>query len=107
MSIDESTVRAVLGLARLELPGSSAGGPNEEENRRAVEVMVDEFSKIVDYMAILGEADVEGIEPLYSPMIDPQPPRPDEPVADPAKSEAILKEAPELVGRYFSVPRIF
>jgi aspartyl-tRNA(Asn)/glutamyl-tRNA(Gln) amidotransferase subunit C len=69
--------------------------------------MAEEFSKIVDYMAILDEADTEGVEPLYSPMLDPQPPREDVPRSEEGRSDAILREAPELVGRYFSVPRCF
>ncbi|MDR1049607.1 MAG: Asp-tRNA(Asn)/Glu-tRNA(Gln) amidotransferase subunit GatC [Deltaproteobacteria bacterium] len=104
MPLDEKAVLAVVGLARLEPPerpesDSAAADP--------VAAMVSEFAKIVDYMAILNEAETEGVEPMYSPMIEPQPPRPDEPRRDAGKADDILGQAPERVGRYFSVPRIF
>jgi aspartyl-tRNA(Asn)/glutamyl-tRNA(Gln) amidotransferase subunit C len=98
MGIDETTARAVAGLARLELAGTDEGD---------VRALVEEFSRIVGYMDILAEADTEGVEPLYSPMVDPEPPRPDEPAWDGRKAEDILGQAPERVGRFFSVPRVF
>ena len=102
MAIDENTARAVADLARLEL-----AGPSGEIDQGRLRALVEEFSKIVGYMDILAEAPTGGVEPLYSPMLDPQPPRPDVPSLDSRKAEAILDEAPERVGRYFSVPRIF
>ncbi|MDR1297710.1 MAG: Asp-tRNA(Asn)/Glu-tRNA(Gln) amidotransferase subunit GatC [Deltaproteobacteria bacterium] len=104
MPLDEKAVLAVVRLARLdppERPESDSGGADP------VAAMVSEFAKIVDYMAILNEAETEGVEPMYSPMIEPQPPRPDEPRRDADKADDILGQAPERVGRYFSVPRIF
>ncbi|MDR3135237.1 MAG: Asp-tRNA(Asn)/Glu-tRNA(Gln) amidotransferase subunit GatC [Deltaproteobacteria bacterium] len=98
MSIDENTAKTVASLARLELGDSDPG---------RAKALVEEFSKIVGYMDILSEAPTEGVAPLYSPMVDPLPPRADEPVRDPQKADAILGQAPERVGRYFSVPRIF
>jgi aspartyl-tRNA(Asn)/glutamyl-tRNA(Gln) amidotransferase subunit C len=68
--------------------------------------MVSEFEKIVGYMAILGEVDTAGVEPLYSPMIDPQPARPDVPREGPGIADELLAQAPERVGRLFSVPRV-
>jgi aspartyl/glutamyl-tRNA(Asn/Gln) amidotransferase C subunit len=102
MAIDEDTVRTVAKLARLDL--AEAGGQVDQGHLKA---LVEEFSKIVGYMDILSEARTEGVEPLYSPMIDPQPPREDIPVRDGLKATEILEQAPERVGRYFSVPRIF
>jgi aspartyl-tRNA(Asn)/glutamyl-tRNA(Gln) amidotransferase subunit C len=89
---------AVAKLARLDL----------KMDLKALDKLARDFERIVSYMDILSEADVTGVEPMYSPMIDPLGSRPDEPSPpDPAKSEAILAEAPERVGRYFSVPRLF
>jgi aspartyl-tRNA(Asn)/glutamyl-tRNA(Gln) amidotransferase subunit C len=103
MGIDETAARAVALLARLELGGGAKG----EEAAGRLEALVAEFSKIVSYMDILSEADAEGVEPLYSPMVDPQPPREDAPAADAGKADDILGQAPERIGRYFSVPRVF
>ncbi|MDR1676920.1 MAG: Asp-tRNA(Asn)/Glu-tRNA(Gln) amidotransferase subunit GatC [Deltaproteobacteria bacterium] len=99
MTIDETTARTVANLARLELA--------QEVGEERLQALVEEFSKIVGYMDILSEAQTEGVEPLYSPMIDPQLPRSDNPVLDSQKADDILSQAPERVGRYFSVPRIF
>jgi aspartyl-tRNA(Asn)/glutamyl-tRNA(Gln) amidotransferase subunit C len=123
MPLDKSTVLAVIRLARLKLPIESvpeASGTQEQLTAGAstealetipatgpMKAMVEEFAKIVDYMAILGEAQTAGVEPMYSPMLEPQPPRVDEHVTDPDRAEAILGQAPQRVGRYFSVPRIF
>ncbi|MDR2368325.1 MAG: Asp-tRNA(Asn)/Glu-tRNA(Gln) amidotransferase subunit GatC [Deltaproteobacteria bacterium] len=103
MAINENDARAVANLARLEL-GETAGQVADPARLKA---LVDEFSKIVAYMDILNGAPTEGVEPLYSPMTDPLPPRADEPARDGQKADELLGQAPERVGRYFSVPRIF
>jgi aspartyl/glutamyl-tRNA(Asn/Gln) amidotransferase C subunit len=99
MSLDDKAAKTVAMLARLSLGG-------EEASETQTEAIVSEFAKIVGYMDILGEADASGVEPMYSPMIDPQPARPDIPRADLGKADEILAQAPELVGRFFSVPKI-
>ncbi|MDR2455865.1 MAG: Asp-tRNA(Asn)/Glu-tRNA(Gln) amidotransferase subunit GatC [Deltaproteobacteria bacterium] len=99
MSLDDKAAKTVARLARLSLGGDAASDAETE-------AMVSEFAKIVGYMDILGEADAKGVEPMYSPMIDPQPARPDIPREDPSKADEILAQAPELVGRFFSVPKI-
>jgi aspartyl-tRNA(Asn)/glutamyl-tRNA(Gln) amidotransferase subunit C len=98
MSLDEGAARAVARLARLRL--------EEEGSDAAAEAMAEEFAKIVGYMDILSEVDTKGVEPLYSPMLDPQPPRPDVPRSGPGRADEILSQAPERVGRFFAVPRI-
>jgi aspartyl-tRNA(Asn)/glutamyl-tRNA(Gln) amidotransferase subunit C len=66
------------------------------------------MSKIVGYMEILNECETSGVEPMYSPMADPQPPREDIPrEAGEGSGDWILDGAPETFGRFFSVPRIF
>jgi aspartyl-tRNA(Asn)/glutamyl-tRNA(Gln) amidotransferase subunit C len=102
MAIDKTTVRTVADLARLEL-----AGPGGRIDEASTEALVSEFVKIVGFIDVLAEAPTQGVEPLYSPMIDPQPPRADVPVTDARKADDILGEAPERIGRYFSVPRIF
>ena len=99
MSLDEKAAKTVARLARLSLGGEGA-------SEASISAMVDEFAKIGGYMDILAEAEAGGVEPLYSPMIDPQPARPDIPREGPGKADEILAQAPELVGRFFSVPKI-
>ncbi|MDR3153137.1 MAG: Asp-tRNA(Asn)/Glu-tRNA(Gln) amidotransferase subunit GatC [Deltaproteobacteria bacterium] len=91
--------RAAAALARLNL------GEDPEEAGR----LEGDLAKIVGYMDILKECDTSGVEPMYSPMLDPQPPRPDEPRqgGGGASPDSILEAAPETFGRFFSVPRVF
>jgi aspartyl-tRNA(Asn)/glutamyl-tRNA(Gln) amidotransferase subunit C len=103
MPIDENTVRKIASLARLEL----GGGQGQEVDPDRERVLIEEFTKLVGYIDILSEAQTDGVEPLYSPMLEPQPPRSDEVARDQEKADSILDGAPERVGRYFSVPRIF
>ncbi|MDR2350784.1 MAG: aspartyl/glutamyl-tRNA amidotransferase subunit C [Deltaproteobacteria bacterium] len=80
-AIDEKTALAIAKLARLDLREGLAPGTEEAELKKLVE----EFGKIVGYMDILGEVDTEGVEPLYSPMVEPRPPREDAPFTAAAK----------------------
>ena len=103
MEIDEKTVRGIAELSRLEL----APGLPEEEEKRELAKLTEEFGKIVGYMDILSEAGTEGVEPLYSPMAEPQPPREDIPREHSEETaEWILKDAPMTFGRFFAVPKI-
>ncbi|MDR2443733.1 MAG: Asp-tRNA(Asn)/Glu-tRNA(Gln) amidotransferase subunit GatC [Deltaproteobacteria bacterium] len=101
MSIDERTARAIARLARLSLDSDEA-----ENSQNDLAKLVEDFSKIVGYMDILNEAETNGVEPLYSPMLEPEPPRPDVPRANEGVADLLLSQAPEKVGRYFSVPKI-
>ncbi|MDR1546050.1 MAG: aspartyl/glutamyl-tRNA amidotransferase subunit C [Deltaproteobacteria bacterium] len=100
MGVDAAAAAALARLVRLELGG---GGAGDEALK-----LIEDFGKIVGYMDILEQADVAGVEPLYSPMIEPLPPRADEPrePGEPSAAESLLAEAPERVGRFFAVPKI-
>jgi aspartyl-tRNA(Asn)/glutamyl-tRNA(Gln) amidotransferase subunit C len=103
--IDEKTAKAISELSRLQL---AFGLPPEKEKEELMK-LTEEFSKIVGYMDILEEADTEGIEPLYSPMLEPQPPREDVPRPASLEEEGadwILDGAPMTFGRFFAVPKI-
>jgi aspartyl-tRNA(Asn)/glutamyl-tRNA(Gln) amidotransferase subunit C len=103
--IDEKTAKGISVLSRLDL---TLGLPPEKEGEE-LQKLTEEFSKIVGYMDILAEVDTSGVEPLYSPMIDPQPPREDIPRTEDSqeqRSEWILDDAPMTFGRFFAVPRI-
>ncbi|MDR3203792.1 MAG: Asp-tRNA(Asn)/Glu-tRNA(Gln) amidotransferase subunit GatC [Deltaproteobacteria bacterium] len=95
--LDEKSAKAVAELARLELVDSDSHSRGN---------IVDDFVKIVGYMDILAHAQTEGVDPLYCPIIEAQPPRADEPKSRPGLADKILEEAPERVGRFFAVPRI-
>ncbi|MDR0549128.1 MAG: Asp-tRNA(Asn)/Glu-tRNA(Gln) amidotransferase subunit GatC [Deltaproteobacteria bacterium] len=98
MAIPSDAALKIAKLARLDL----------KMDLKALDKLTHDFDRIVSYMDILSLADTTGVMPMYSPMIEPVGPREDAPLPpDPEKSEAILGEAPETVGRYFSVPRLF
>ncbi|MDR2340179.1 MAG: Asp-tRNA(Asn)/Glu-tRNA(Gln) amidotransferase GatCAB subunit C [Deltaproteobacteria bacterium] len=105
MPVDLKTAKAIAALARLEL----APGVPEGEAQDALGKLVGEFGKIVGYMDILGELDTSEVEPLYSPMLEPETPREDVPAKGDARlsdADDILGIAPELSGRFFVVPRV-
>jgi aspartyl/glutamyl-tRNA(Asn/Gln) amidotransferase C subunit len=105
MPVDVKTAEAMAQLARLTLGAGSGGGPSPGEARR----LAGEFSKIVGYMDILDGCPVEGVEPMYSPMLEPQPPRGDEPLGEDERAglaDAILDGSPMLSGRFFVVPKV-
>lgn len=101
MKITLETVLAAARLARLDL----ASGLSAAEAPRALERLAGEFGGIVAYMDILAEVDTTSVEPLYSPSLDPPPPREDQP-RDSGLSQDILAEAPETKGGFFAVPAI-
>ncbi|MDR2140646.1 MAG: Asp-tRNA(Asn)/Glu-tRNA(Gln) amidotransferase subunit GatC [Deltaproteobacteria bacterium] len=97
MPVQPDIAEAMARLARLGLE------PEPEAHQR----LARDFERIVAYMDILAELDTQAVEPLWSPMVEPLGPRADEPrEPDPKKTQAILDQAPESVGRFFSVPRI-
>ena len=101
MPIDLKTVERTAELARLD----PRYGLGQEEAEAALARLAGEMADIIGYMDILREAPTAGVEPLYSPLAEAPGPRPDEPGrgADP---EELLAQAPERVGRFFSVPKI-
>ena len=95
MPLDKKTVERTVELARLRIdPDPSAAAR-----------LAEELAGIVKAIDILSEADTQGVEPLYSPMMEVAGPRPDEPGRG-AEPEALLKQAPNLAGRFFAVPKI-
>jgi aspartyl-tRNA(Asn)/glutamyl-tRNA(Gln) amidotransferase subunit C len=100
MTINSETALAMSRLARLDV-GSDESALNK---------LAEEFDRIVTYMDILSEADTQGTEPMFSPMSATAGPRPDRvysPSEKPPVADLILDQAPDRVGRFFSVPRIF
>jgi aspartyl-tRNA(Asn)/glutamyl-tRNA(Gln) amidotransferase subunit C len=84
-------VKHVAVLAGLALSGEEA------------ERFAEELSKIVEYVEMLSEADVEGVEPAVRAIARENPLRPDR-VGDTLSSEEVLGNAPESEAGLFRVP---
>jgi aspartyl-tRNA(Asn)/glutamyl-tRNA(Gln) amidotransferase subunit C len=96
MSVSKEQVLATAALARLDL--TQAGGA-------ALDRLAAQMEAIVGYMDILNRIDTSGVEPLYSPLRNAAPPRPD--LAAKTRSvEEILANAPRRQGRFFAVPPV-
>lgn len=101
MPIDLKTVLHTAELARLDL----ACGLDKDKAPAALNKLAEELAGIVGHIDILSEADTEGVEPLYTPMIDPPGPRDDQPIDSQAIKE-ILDQAPDRMGSLYVVPKI-
>ncbi|MCL2029198.1 MAG: aspartyl/glutamyl-tRNA amidotransferase subunit C [Deltaproteobacteria bacterium] len=89
MPIDLETLERAAAFARLE---KNLAGLDED------------MAGLLSAIDILNEADLGGVEPLYSPMTtEVHGLRPDEP--GPGTGE-FLSQAPALAGRFFAVPKI-
>jgi aspartyl-tRNA(Asn)/glutamyl-tRNA(Gln) amidotransferase subunit C len=75
-----------------------------EPGRRAE--MIAELEKIVGFVDILGELDVEGLDPKFSVLNTGTPMREDIPDENPETRRIILDHAPEGSSDYFVVPAI-
>jgi aspartyl-tRNA(Asn)/glutamyl-tRNA(Gln) amidotransferase subunit C len=91
--IDESEVRKVAKLARLEL--------SEAEVRE----FTGQLSAILDYVAKMNELDTEGVEPLAHCLAISNVFREDR-VGESLGPEATLANAPQRDGNFFKVPKI-
>ncbi|MBO4369340.1 MAG: Asp-tRNA(Asn)/Glu-tRNA(Gln) amidotransferase subunit GatC [Desulfovibrio sp.] len=68
-------------------------------------LFAEQFEAILDYMDVLQDVDVTGVEPLYSPVCHAFKARED--TAERVRThEEILRNAPEADEQYFIVPRI-
>lgn len=93
MALSQDEVRHVAWLARLRLTP-------EEESRFG-----EQLGRVLEYVAVLDELDVEGIEPMAHPMSAHKPERKDECRPGLSREEA-LEGAPQAVAGGFAVPRI-
>ncbi|SKA76290.1 Asp-tRNA(Asn)/Glu-tRNA(Gln) amidotransferase subunit GatC [Desulfobaculum bizertense] len=93
MKITPEQVAKVARLARLHL--------SEDEQAQ----FSGQLGNILEYMDELGQADTEGIEPLYSPIENMSCLRDDE-VRESSNRDDVMANAPESDGKYFIVPRI-
>ncbi len=93
MSVDKDTVRKIAKLARLALP----------EER--VEPMAGEINGILAWVAQLGEADVAGVEPMTSVVVQTLKWRTDA-VTEGGNADALMKNAPQGEDHFFVVPKV-
>ncbi|WDF80159.1 Asp-tRNA(Asn)/Glu-tRNA(Gln) amidotransferase subunit GatC [Mucilaginibacter sp. KACC 22773] len=93
MTIDKETVEKVAHLARLEL--------NETEKQD----MIQDMSKILDFMAKLNELDTTGVEPLIY-MTDGANVLRDDVVKQQITHEEALENAPKHDKDYFLVAKV-
>src|SRR5260221_6414694 len=93
MSIDQSTVRRIAGLARIAIGDEEAGQ------------LVPELSKIIAMVAELGEVDTTGIEPMAAVIPHPMPMR-DDIITDGGRRDDILANGPEEAQGFFAVTHV-
>jgi aspartyl-tRNA(Asn)/glutamyl-tRNA(Gln) amidotransferase subunit C len=93
MAIDAATVRKVARLARL----------NEPEAR--LEPLARELNGIIAWVEMLGEVDVEGVEPMAS-AVDLKLPMRDDVVTEGGDPVRILANAPLSRDNFFVVPKV-
>lgn len=101
MPIDLKTVIHTAELARLDL----GYGLDPEEAKASLYKLAEELAGIVGHIDILSELNTDGIEPLYSPMLEPIGPREDISVESGAIDD-IMSQAPDRIGNLFAVPKI-
>jgi aspartyl-tRNA(Asn)/glutamyl-tRNA(Gln) amidotransferase subunit C len=93
MSLDPATVRRIARLARIRV--------TEAEAAR----LQTELSGILDWIAMLNEVNVEGVEPLTGGAQMALKMR-DDRVNDGGMTEQLLANAPDRAGDYFAVPKV-
>ena len=93
MSLEPATVRRIAKLARL--------GVDDAEIAR----LQTELSGILGWIEQLSELDLEGVEPISGVGQAALRLRPDV-VTDGDKAEAVLSNAPDRAGPFYSVPKV-
>ncbi|MBI1339731.1 Asp-tRNA(Asn)/Glu-tRNA(Gln) amidotransferase subunit GatC [bacterium] len=93
MSVDKDTVRKVARLARIAVP----------EDR--LEPLAAELNGILAWIEQLNEVDVEGVEPMTSPVALSLPMRADV-VTDGGIRDQVLANAPQTSDGFFIVPKV-
>lgn len=92
MSVTQDDVRRIARLARIAEPADR------------IEQLTTELNGILDWVEQLNEVDVEGVEPMTTPVNTPLPLRADE-VTDGGIQDQILKNAPSAEEGFFVVPK--
>jgi aspartyl-tRNA(Asn)/glutamyl-tRNA(Gln) amidotransferase subunit C len=93
MSLDSDTVRRIAKLARIHVEESE------------IDQLQGELNGILGWIEELSEVDVAGVQPLTGGAQIALRLREDA-VTDGLKAEAILSNAPDRVGAFFTVPKV-
>jgi aspartyl-tRNA(Asn)/glutamyl-tRNA(Gln) amidotransferase subunit C len=93
MIIDETTVKRIARLARIEVSAEEAKGLEKE------------LSGILDWVKQLDEVDTTGVEPMTRVVPIKLKMRPDA-VTDGGIADEIVANAPEATDHMFSVPKV-
>ena len=94
MSIDNSTVRKVAQLARIDI-----------QDKVDEEKLIKELNNILGWIGELKKIDTKNVEPMLSVFNESMPQRKDKPSKDFTVDE-ILKNAPEKNSNFFIVPKV-
>ncbi|NPA56622.1 MAG: Asp-tRNA(Asn)/Glu-tRNA(Gln) amidotransferase subunit GatC [Epsilonproteobacteria bacterium] len=73
------------------------------EKRDAIEA---DLNRFLEFVEVLNELDLDGVEALFSPTVSGAPLRDDEPQNDPSIAQELLSHAPRAVDNFFIVPKI-
>jgi len=92
MSVTQDEVRRIARLARIAEPADR------------LESLTNELNGILDWVEQLNEVDVDGVEPMTTPVQTPLPQRVDD-ISDGGKRDEILKNAPKAEEGFFVVPK--
>ncbi|MDR1685884.1 MAG: Asp-tRNA(Asn)/Glu-tRNA(Gln) amidotransferase subunit GatC [Desulfovibrio sp.] len=99
MRVTKEQILATAALCRLDLAA------NGEEAAGSLAGLAAQLDNVIRYMDILNNMDTDGVQPLYSPLQHPQPPRSD--TAEKTRTAAeIIANAPEREGNFFVVPPV-
>ncbi len=93
MKIDQTTVRKIAHLARLDL------------DKHAEAAMLESMSEILDWVAQLDEVDTTGVEPLTNMSFEVNALREDR-VGEHLSRERGLRNAPQHDDAFFRVPKV-
>jgi aspartyl-tRNA(Asn)/glutamyl-tRNA(Gln) amidotransferase subunit C len=98
MSIDRDTVKKVAGLARIAVTDGEA------------DTLVPELNNILGWVELLGEVDVNGVEPMTAVIPNTLRLRDDVVNADPQTGgnvrDKVLANAPQAEHGFFAVPKV-
>ncbi|MEE2566803.1 Asp-tRNA(Asn)/Glu-tRNA(Gln) amidotransferase subunit GatC [Hyphobacterium marinum] len=92
MSVTQDDVRRIARLARIAEP------------TERLEALTGELNGILQWVEQLNEIDVDGVEPMTTPVAFPLPQR-DDVVTDGDKRDAVLANAPKSEEGFFVVPK--
>ncbi|MDR2124144.1 MAG: Asp-tRNA(Asn)/Glu-tRNA(Gln) amidotransferase subunit GatC [Desulfovibrio sp.] len=99
MRVTKEQILATAALCRLDFSS------NGEEAEVSLTDLAAQLDDVIGYMDILNNMDTNEVQPLYSPLLHPQPPRAD--IAEKTRTAAeILANAPERQDNFFVVPPV-